>query len=85
MLRPDAVAHVFSSELQQNLGQELDVGTQHVEGLVNHFNEVTSMLDEAAALDERFVRFADLETKNDLGIRFLVEEPCRKRDGLKKN
>jgi hypothetical protein len=74
VLRLDAVAHVLLAELEEDLRQQLDVGTQHAEGLVDHLDEVDRVLDEASALDEGFDRFVALEAENDLRLRFQFEQ-----------
>jgi hypothetical protein len=48
-LRLDTITHVLGSKLGHDLGQQFDIGTQHVQGRVEHLNKVRCVHDETLA------------------------------------
>jgi hypothetical protein len=80
-LRLNAVTHMLDSELGHNLGQQLDIGTQHVQGRVDHLNEVSGVHDETLAIKKlrRVGIGINRESKEDFGLRALFEktEPAK--------
>jgi hypothetical protein len=51
-LRLDTITHVLGSKLGHDLGQMLDIGTQHIQCRVEHLNKVHCVHDELLARKE---------------------------------
>jgi hypothetical protein len=75
-LRLHTIAHVLDSEFSHNLGQQLDIGAQHVQGRVDHLNKVGSVHNET--LTRKNLRCIginiDRESKKDLSLRALLKK-----------
>jgi hypothetical protein len=82
-LRLDTVTHVLDSELGHNLGQQLDIGTQHVQGRVDHLNKVSGVHDETLALKKlgRMRINIDRESEEDFGLWALFEKTESAKEG----
>jgi hypothetical protein len=75
-LRLDTIAHVLDSKFSHNLGQQLDIGAQHVQGRVDHLNKVGSVHNETLTRENlRCIGInIDREPKKYLGLRALLKK-----------
>lgn len=68
----DSILDVLSSEFQQHLGQKFNVGSQHAERPVNHFDKVLCVSDKSFVLEDRIRSGIDRfrNTKYELNLWF---------------
>jgi len=80
-LRLDSVRDVFGSELQHDLGQELNVRTQHVQRSVEHLNQVRGVHQEPLRREQvgRLRVDVDGEPEQHLALRAFREQVLEER------
>jgi len=79
VLRLDPVRDVLRAELEHDLREELNVGSQHVEGGVEHLDEVPRVHQETPRRGERLGPGIDInrEPEQNLGLGTLLEETTK--------